>query len=145
MFALSNKMNSQSGMNFSQLFPNSDKKTQIFIKFEQLFSQPPVIHWCWHTFTVGIGDNLNIPQLWHVADVLHQIISKIVRGDDQTAKVDKCRHRHHGEWSPGDVHDLQSLQGQVAHFSHLIQHVFTWVQIVNYYYSKGLANFWSWQ
>ena len=60
-----------------------------------------------------------------MTDVLHEVISEVVRGDDQTAEVDEGSNRHHGEWGPGDVDDLQGLQWQVAHLSHLIKNVFS--------------------
>ena len=47
VFSLSDQMDSQSRMNFATLFPDS------------------AVHWCWHALAVSVGDNLEIPQLWH--------------------------------------------------------------------------------
>ena len=69
MFPLSDEVDSQPWVNFATLLPYS------------------VVHGCGHTLTVGVRDNLQISQLGHLGDILHQVVAQVVRRDDQTAEV----------------------------------------------------------
>ena len=69
VFPLSHQVDSQSRVNFATLLPYS------------------VVHGCWDALTVGVGDNLQVSQLWHLGDILYQVISQVVRREDQAAEI----------------------------------------------------------
>ena len=69
VFPLIDEVDSQSRVNFATLLPYS------------------VVHGCGHTLTVGVRDNLQISQLWHLGDILYQVVSQVVRREDQAAEI----------------------------------------------------------
>ena len=106
MLPLSHEVDSQPRVNFATLLPYS------------------VVHGCGHTLTVGVRDNLQISQLWHLGDILHQVVTQVVRGDDQTPEVGEGGDRHHGQRGASYVDDLQRLQRQIADLTDLVQDMF---------------------
>ena len=121
-------MNSQSWMIFPQLFPYP---AILNISLNQVTESKilPVVNWRGHRFTVSIGDNLNIPQFWHPCNFLNEVIPEVMGRDHQTPEVDKGGCRHHREWNPGDVDDLEIPQGEEADLSNLVKNVLTCKQI----------------
>ena len=59
-------------------------------------------------------------------NILHEVISEVVRGDHQTSEVNKGGRRHHRERDPGDVDDLETPQGEKADLTNLVKNVLTW-------------------
>ena len=63
-------------------------------------------------------------------NILDEVISEVVGGDDEAPEVDEGGRRHHRERDPGDVDDLEAPQRQEAHLPHLVKNVLAWIRYV---------------
>ena len=60
-----------------------------------------------------------------LTNIFYQIITEVMRGDNQAPKVGEGRDGEHREGHPGDVDNLECLQREAANITNFIQNMLT--------------------